>query len=257
MVREIKRQARSILLKNYKLFLLPTVLCIFANFVAGLLDFPFDNETALKTNFVVENILHGMFLAFSTCLFSLSVFFIFKVAVPLVDEETYHERSGGPHYLLKDMITIIIIHLIPNMLNVMRSLLDGFIEHHEVTESVSFVISFISFVFGAILLYLDYKFFACHYYYVLKRDTIKHTIALSFATMKKTVWKYFLLTFSFAPWYIAVIVLAQLFSNIFDISDFGKNILFSSGCGLYLYLLPYEYTAYSLFIKRVSGNNCK
>ena len=242
MIRQIKKQARSIVLGNYQVFLVPTLLYIFSAFVMSSSSLFFHNENIFKTNLFLGSLLLGLFFVFCLCVSPLSVFLFFKAAVGLVNKQADKEKHSMPSLSFRDMVKIAAIQLVPNLAYTLWRFLNGF------TQQPSRLISA---VFAGFCIYLSYKFFVCNYYYVSNRDTIKSTLVFSFETMKGKFGKYLLLTVSFELWYLAVVALTLLVSDTFHIGGVYKTLLLSVGCGVYLYLLPYQYTAYTLFIKNI------
>lgn len=258
MIREMKKQARSLVFKNFKLFLLPVLLYSFSGFAAsGSLYLFFHGEEIFKTSIFTGILLLGLFLIFGLCVSPLSVFLLFKAAVPLVNEKTRQDKQVVSPWLFKDIVKVVVIQLIPSLWHTMRSFLDSFTEQQNVSQRDEVVFSVIVFLLFISSEYLSYKFFACNYHYVLKRDSIKSTLAFSFKTMQNTFLKYIVLRSSFLLWYLLGIVLAVVFSNALHISDFYARLLLSTGCGVYLYVWPYEYTTNALFIKRLSASKRK
>jgi uncharacterized membrane protein len=248
MIREFKKQARMILFKNYKLFILPVLLCLFSNFAAvNLFRIAFTQPNSL-----FKYLCFGLWLLFPLIFSPVSTFLLFKVSAQLANGYEGKDKSLFSDVSFRDVVKICLIWITPNLLNTVNSLFDGLIGYCVLPEHITISISFFSLIFVTILFYFAYKYFACDYYYALNRGTAKETIDFSFKLMKNKFLKYILITLSFIAWYILSAILISVFSKLFDMSDFYMSLLKTTWCGIYFYIKPYECITYSLFIK----NNC-
>lgn len=245
MIREIKKQARLILSKNYKLFLLPTILCLFSG-VATYCSFYlfYNSDSVFKINSPLKYVCLGVYLIFLLCVTPVFDFLIVKTAVSQVSEQTDSDKFADTSIKVKDVLKIILISLIPALLKAVRALLGGL-----AMTSINFAL--IRLFVDGYGIYLSYKFFACDYFFALKRTTVKDAFRFSFKTMNKKFLKYSLMIWSFALWYLAILILTLLFSTISNLSDFYRNLLTTVGYGIRLYLIPYEYITYILFVKKI------
>ena len=248
MIREIKKQARLKLLNNYKFFLLPTIMYAFSNFVmvSSLYAFLNGNNLFFKMLFLC------LFLSFQLFVLPISIFLLYKASVGVVNEDAEKSKTICSSVSFKDLGIIILIWLVPNVLDTVSELLDGAIEYQQLSKNITLPISLCTLIIMAVLIYLQYKYFACDYYYSLNKGTIKDTLRFSFGIMKGRFFKYLLLTLSFIHWYLLGGILSMIFAKLFGEIVFIKFALQSIGCGVYFYLLPYQYITYTLFIKNFS-----
>jgi len=248
MIREIKKQARLKLLNNYKFFLLPTIMYAFSNFVMVSSLYAFFNGN----NLFFEILFLSLFLSFQLFVLPISIFLLYKTSVGAVNEDTEKCKTICSSVSFKDLGIITFIWLVPNVLDIVSEMLDGVIEYQQLSKNSMLPISLCSLIVMAFLMYLEYKYFACDYYYSLNKGTIKETLQFSFGIMKGRFFKYLLLTLSFIPWYLLGGILSLIFTKFFGETVFIKVALQSIGCGVYFYLLPYQYITYTLFIKNFS-----
>ena len=248
MIREIKKQARLKLLNNYKLFLFPTIMYAFLSFVmvSSLYTFFNGNNLFFKVLFLC------LFLSFQLFVLPISIFLLYKKSVAVVNDDTERRKTICSSVSFKDLGIITLIWLVPNVLNIVSEISDGIIEYQQLSKNITLPISLCTLIVMAFLFYLEYKYFACYYYYSLNKGTIKDTLRFSFGIMKGRFFKYLLLTLSFIHWYLLGGILSMIFSKLFGEIVFIKFALQSIGCGVYFYLLPYQYIAYTLFIKNIS-----
>lgn len=248
MIREIKKQARLRLSKNYKLFLLPTIMYVFSNFVmiSSLHAFFNGNNLFCKILFLC------LFLSFQLFVFPISIFLLYKTSVGVVNEDTENSKTICSSVSFKDLGIITVIWLVPNVLKIISEMLDGVIEYQQLSKNITLPISLCTLIIMTVFIYLEYKYFACDYYYSLNKGTITDTLRFSFGIMKGRFFKYLLLTLSFIHWYLLGGILSMIFAKLFGEIVFIKFALPSIGCGVYFYLLPYEHIAYTLFIKNIS-----
>ena len=253
MIREIKKQARLKLLNNYKLFSIPTILYVFSNFVMMSSLYAFYNQESLFVgNLFFETLFLCLFLFFKLFVLPISIFLLFKTSVKVVNEGLENSKPIYPSSSFKDFGIITLIWLVPNILDAANEIFDGVIEYSQISMNSTLLISLSVLIIKAFLIYLEYKYFACYYYYSLSKGTIKETLRFSFGIMKDRFFKYLLLTLSFIHWYLLGGILSMIFAKLFGEIVFIKFALQSIGCGVYFYLLPYQYIAYTLFIKNIS-----
>lgn len=250
MIREIKKQARLILSKNYKLFLLPTIMYVFSNFIlpSSLYSFFYGDNLFCKLLFLCLS------LAFQLFVLPIAIFLLYKISVGVVNQDIEESKTFCLSVTIKDLGIITLIWILPNILDFVSEMLDGVVEYQQLSQNITLPISLCNLLVVAFLIYLEYKYFACDYYYSLNKGTIMETLLFSFGTMKGRFFKYLLLTLSFIPWYLFGAVLSLIFTKLLGETVFIKFALHSIGCGVYFYLLPYQYIAYTLFIKNISKN---
>lgn len=258
MIREIKKQARQILLKNYTSFLLPTFLYIFANFVKTVsLSVFFGSGNLLKVDSMQTFVSFAIYLIFQLFISPLSVFLIFKTTLGIVDETAESGRLLWHRVTFNEVAKIGLIWLIPNMLRVVYSLLDGVFGFDLFHESTQVAFAFGSLLFSLLIIYSQYKFLACHYYFALNQGKAAEIVGRSFKTMKGALLKYLLVDLSFFHWYLLAGVLALIFTKLFSTNGLLQNALISLGWGVYLLLVPYVNIFYTLFVKRLHEDSAK
>lgn len=249
-IREIKKQARLIVSKNYKSFIFPVVLIIFSNLVTGISLYAFSNKADLfKTNSAFGYLFLGLYIAFRLVVYPISIFLLVKASVRIVTQDIHKNNNSALPFSFKDAVNVTLIWLIPNLLTVSYSVLDGIEYYTELPIEQVFVVLLAALVLLAILVYLEYKFFACNYYYSLHRGKVKDTIGFSFKLMKGKVLKYILLTLSFVHWHLLIVLLVMIVTKVFSMGEIPRLLLQPLGFGICFYLLPYEHAAYTIFIK--------
>ncbi len=190
--------------------------------------------------------------SFQLFVLPISIFLLYKASVGVVNEDAEKSKTICSSVSFKDLGIIILIWLVPNVLDIASELLDGAIEYQQLSKNITLPISLCTLIIMAVFIYLQYKYFACDYYYSLNKVTIKDTLRFSFGIMKGRFFKYLLLTLSFIYWYLLGGILSMIFAKLFGEVVFIKFALQSIGCGVYFYLLPYQYITYTLFIKNFS-----
>ena len=91
----MKKQARRLLSKNYKLFLFPTILCIFSAFMLTVSLYAFFSDV----NLFCKTLSLCVFLVFQLIVSPISIFLLYKTSVRVVNEDTMQQHSSLRAYL--------------------------------------------------------------------------------------------------------------------------------------------------------------
>lgn len=250
MIKDIKRIARECIKQNYNIFLLPTLL----NISCTLINYFILN---VATNYLISDYFNSItsqwaalvvYLFISIVIIPFSTLLLFGAAAKALN--VIDNYSVKNFININTMLKIVLINLIPSVI--------AFLYNNYLASEYSSLGLFMSNEYIYLLLivlqeYILYKFFACNYFFIIKNLDVKETIIISFLTMKKQYFKFVLLRLSFILWELLMfainIVVYILLVNVLNVSIFAKALV---PCGLMvnLYLLPYKYLSYSLYIGR-------
>ena len=249
----MKKQARRLLSKNYKLFLFPTILCIFSAFMLTVSLYAFFSDV----NLFCKTLSLCVFLVFQLIVLPISKFLLYKTSVRVVNDDIEKSKMFSRNTSFKDLVMIAFIWLVPNVLDIVSEMLDGVKEYWQLPSNITLSILLTDLIVLVFLEYLAYKYFACDYYYSLNKGTIKDTLRFSFGIMKGRFFEQLLLTLSFFHLYLIGAILtgaicSLIITKLLDEIIFIKFAIFSIGGGIYFYLVPYEYITRTLYIKEIS-----
>lgn len=237
MIRELKKQARGIVLKNYKQFFLPVLLYIFAD---GTATFFWQTFSDLSSSGAVRYVFAGGSLLLRLVALPLLLYWTVFVSARLMNKA----KVSTSAFSLKDAAKVVVISFAPNvtecLLTAANAVLRGTAGMVGIALSSLMIVSLVT----------EYVFFACNYHYALHRGTVRQTVTFSYLGMRGNFSSFLLLILSFILWDIlaAVLSLAVLFW-LPSVPTVGKCLLTAAGCGVNFYLLPYRHATYTLFVK--------
>ncbi len=245
MFREIKKEARKILFKNYKYFIFPTILHILTNCIISTCCYFIFYNDSLKNWITPQFWLCVLLLFFVYCvLLPMAKYLLFKVpAMALNNIPIKFEFS------FSKLIKVILIYLPLIIFGFISLFLDGLAES-ELYSNYGLMILFFSALITAFQIYFEYKLYAAFYHLALNEGTAKETIDFSYNLMHKKFWLTVFLGFSLILWYVIVIILGIVIVKLPGMNDLLRVCLASTNYGVNLCFLPYLYAVRSVFIKK-------
>ena len=245
MFREIKREARKIIFKNYKYFLLPVILHIFASCVSvSCFYFIFYNDG-------FKNWATPLFYFLILSLL-ISRFFLLPLADFLLFNTSALAANNKPikfSFSFSKLCKIVLINLPLIIFGIIELGLDG-LSKTALYADYGLPILFLSTLINVCLVYFEYKLFAAFYHFALNSGTAKESVDFSFNLMHKKFWLTVVLGFSVILWYLLIIALGVVFIKLPNINELLRICLVSINYGINLIFLPYLYTVHSVFIKK-------
>ncbi len=247
MIRETKKQAKGILVANYTLFVFPVVLYMLSNgLMAGAYYAYSHKETIFQNPSLWGTAFLLLYMAFQFVVMPTSVFLFYKIAVGLVNGEAADKKKMRPLVSLGEIGCLSLLWLLPSALNIVSAMSTEMLGEQPLSETVSLWIRLLLSLFS---IYVQYKYFACNYHFSLFKGNMAENLRFSFELMRRKFGQYLLLIFSFILWYLLIGVLGVVLTNLFNGNELAQILLRSTGCGVYFYVLPYQYITYTLFIK--------
>lgn len=250
MVKECKQKAKILLKNNYRLFLGPTFLLMLFN---GLNQIILREYTFAILDPFIGYITLFLYLTISLLVVPLVTVKLFKVSRYCINSEN-NPNCEKQNKGIKNIINIFLINLVPTGLTIVYCIAKSINTNYLNSNTYTIILNTLNLF---IFLVVNYKFFACNYLAVNGGNALSN-IKLSFSVMKKCVWKYIMLTFSFLHWELLALViyvtLLMLYGGIDNVNTYF-SVLLSFGCGVYFYLIPYKYLIYSIFINKLFKNH--
>ena len=275
-IKEIKVKAKSTLISNFRIFVLPT----FAYMCSIALQFIFADalgfgkwQEILSVNGTADII--GIILALFISTFVLmpiTLAVTYKVCVLLLDGETENIKESIKKFLTSSNIKqIILINFIPQLVHLIYVLIkvEGFVVWYLpfLIPQEAFLVA--KFILSSMAIYVNYKFFICNYYFAKNEAPAKETILCSFEAMKrfKIFIKEELLQLSFILWQLLATGIYWLLKAISEsiktaINDNASKIIFSYKtplldvfscfyCGLGFFIYPFMFLSFSLLCEEL------
>jgi hypothetical protein len=245
MFREIKKEARKILFKNYKYFIFPTILHILTNcIISACCYFIFYND-GLKNWATPQFWLWILFFLLAYCVvLPLAKYLLFKVpAMALNNIPIKFEFS------FSKLIKVILIYLPLIIFGFISLFLDGLAES-ELYANYGLMILFFSALINIFEIYFEYKLFAAFYHFALNEGTAKETIEFSYNLMHKKFWLTVFLSISLVLWLVIAFALGIIIIKLPGMNDLLRMCLASANYGVNFIFLPYLHAVRSVFIKK-------
>ena len=180
---------------------------------------------------------------------------VFKAGILLSESERDNFTDRLLKFLnVRNISQIVLINLLPRFIN--NVFLGIYGNKLNALNILPYSVLFKLAVY-VLLIYIDYKFFAANYYFVLNESSANEAISSSFARMSKNYFKYLGLTFSFFLWFLLEMIIYYTikvlivgdFHSVSDVFMPKYEILNLFGFGIEFFLTPYVYLSYSNFIK--------
>lgn len=260
-IKELKKQAKEIFMPNYKKFLLPAFLIMAFDALNYLIINEFTYFGRLDSSISRVTVLL-IFLLSEFVLLPVSMVLLFRVSVFLrcPDNKGGDIKTDIKNFLnLKNVRSIVLINLIPQALKALYYINKATFSWLNIYNLDGIPLL----VLMLIIIFADYKFFICNYYFALTESPVKQTVTVSFKTMKSQFIKSTLLEFSFLNWqllstgiYIFLKYLIRYdgtYQVIPIISQYTPylNAFCKFWCGLGFYVVPYMYITISLFAQNL------
>ncbi len=275
-IKEIKVKAKSTLISNFRIFVLPT----FAYMCSIALQFIFAEafglgewQEILSVNETEDFLWLVPALFVSTFVFMpVTLTVMYKVGILLLDGNTENINESIKKFLtLSNIKQIILINFIPGLVHLIYMLIkvEGFVIWYLpfLIPQEAFLVA--KLILSSIAVYVNYKFFICNYYFAKNEAPAKETILCSFETMKrfKIFIKEELLQLSFILWQLLATGIYWLLKAISEsiktaINDNASKIIFSYKtplldvflcfyCGLGFFIYPYMFLSFSLLCEKL------
>ena len=252
MIKNCKLEARILLLKNYRLFLFPSILLMCLNAISHMILIEYVNSILyFSTARLLHYILLFLFFIIELVFIPIAIVRLFQASANVVQGVENSVSISRKKTKFRNIIKIFLINLVPRASIVIYNIGDSmntYIYDSDVFNVILFALSILIWI-------LEYKFFACNYHFVTNKDTVSNTLHSSFSTMKKRFRNYFILSLSFLVWellavgiYIALLLLTGNFKGEYTY----LSVLLTFGCGIYFYVLPYKYLTYYIFCDKLA-----
>lgn len=248
--RNIKLQARSVVLKKYKYFF-PLVLLYEFVCILNLCVWTFGIDQIIlnKVNFFLTLIFFLFCTLIQFLVLPVLVVIIIKTGVCLTQKSSFEFKS----FLSRNnILKIVILNLVPNFFPVCLSLLQSF----KICFEKNIFYFLILFSLMIIRYVVDYKFLVCNYYFVAKESSIKEILISSFNATEGNFIRYIIYDLSFVLWDLSIVILFFLISLLNILHPHFKylQILIPSGFGIMFYYRPYRVMADMFFSKNLLSN---
>lgn len=247
MLKALKKQARSTVLKNYKsIFPLVLLYGIFSAIKFTILDY-------WSCIFFFQ----GAYMLLLPALIVVSIIIIpilgalfFKSGV-LLENGDKISFSSLKSFLSKENIKkIILINLFPSIID----LISAVFRYYKSSFESAALYNILNIAILTVVFFANYKFFICNYCFALNEKTVKETLKVSFNTMHSKFFKFLKYDLSFILWYLlffATIIVVGIISKQFKIDTFLTNLLLRSYLGIALYYLPYRFMVDFQYAKKL------
>lgn len=245
MFKEIKKEARKILFKNYKYFLFPTILHILTScIISTCCYFIFYNDGLTKWAtpqfyFFILAVLISQFV-----FLPLAEYLLFKVSALAVNSKPIKFTFN-----FSKLLKLVSINLPLIIFGIIKLCLDG-LSNNALYMDYGLLILFLSNLIIVCLAYFEYKLFAAFYYLALNGGTAKESVDFSFNLMHKKFWLTVVLGLSLTIWYVLIIALGVVFVKFPNVNELLRICLASTNYGINLIFLPYLCAIHSVFIKK-------
>ena len=258
-----KSKAREILVKNFKLFLLPSSALMLSSVVSYLILNVF-------SSFLYWDYLNGILKFLCIALLFLVEFVVVPVSTVAIFKLYAILNSFKPENIVQQMfaflnssniVKIVLINLLPNFV-----LLFLRINNAGLSELNIFGLNGVALATVIVISeFINYKVFAANYCFALNQESAIKSLKISFNTMKGSFWKYVLVKLSFILWAIVIFFIYAIIKmtiygfsvDVFRIYSPVLDAFRSSGFGLDLYLYPFMYLTYAVFIDGLFNTNSK
>lgn len=275
-IKEIKVKAKSTLISNFRIFVLPT----FAHMCSIALQFIFAEafglgewQEILSVNETEDFLWLVPALFVSKFVFMpVTLAVMYKVGILLLDGNTENINESIKKFLtLSNIKQIILINFIPGLVHLIYMLIkvEGFVIWYLpfLIPQEAFLVA--KLILSSMVIYVNYKFFICNYYFAKNEAPAKETILCSFEAMKrfKIFIKEELLQLSFILWQLLATGIYWLLKAISEsiktaINDNASKIIFSYKtplidvfscfyCGLGFFIYPFMFLSFSLLCEKL------
>lgn len=259
MIKQFKKQAKTLLFANYCTMIFYSIIFMLSNSLSYLLI----NEVV--AHFIWEN-LHITIKLLAMSILVFLQFFIIPLSQVGIFKSYFLASSNENNiisktlkFLLKPISVkkIVKINFLPRLLYCLVQMFSSENFYFNLSELP------ISPIAALIAIFINYKFFVANYYIAISDCSAKNAIYISCKVMKKRFLQYLIFLLSFIGW-ICIAVLIRVILEIIitgDLYFFSKNYylpylesLRSFGYGINFFLLPYMYISQSLFLNYIIKN---
>lgn len=247
---ELKSEAKTNVLKNYKYLFLPILLHeIFSSLAIGIFDVGF-----LKNySFLVSLILITMLIIIKFVFLPITVIIYFKIGIYILDKKKFHLPEVVRFLNCNNILKIAATSFVPNIIDFSYSLFKYF-----KAEFNSFLLYYLLiFIFLTIGYYAEYKFFICNYSLIVMCSSPKEILNFSFKTMKHKIADYIKYDISFVSWYLIVLIIGIIgvfILSLMNIEVTHFRFAISSGFGIMFFYRPYRFFSNLLYAKYLTEN---
>lgn len=252
--RDIKKQSRKILFENYKYLVLPALLLSFLNALKHLiLNYLTIFPVWLNFSFLLRAVILLLFLLIEFVGIPISFALLFKTSICLINGESDLKTPIKKFLNLVNIRKIVLINLIPRLfafISDINGAKTSSLNYLKLDSTISLIITLVGVI-------VSYKLFASDYYFASTECSVFDSLKTSCKIMKGKFGRYILLYFTFAIWGIAIgavhilakIVICGHSANAY--TPFLDVFAISFGYGINLFLIPYMYLTFSLFISNL------
>lgn len=252
MLKEIKLQARKIVFKNYKYFVLPILFySISSSIVTAVFNLGFTQSNTVKINILTSSFWVLLWFLIKLVVIPFITVILCKISISAI-EGKLNLNIGIKAFLCKKVfIKVFLINMIPMLFDIVKDMVaySGDIYFSHIKEYSIFEL-----VFSALVIWIGYKFFMCNYLFINEDLTVKENIQKSFNTMKSRFFKYIWYEFSFFGWDILMLIelmLIMLLAKTVGINYTYCRLLMPFGFGVTLFYQPYKAVTDILYIKKI------
>lgn len=251
MIREIKSQAKKILISNYKLLIIPVFLFMLSKFIVSIILNYFTSWLVFN-NLTEAEFIYTLFLVMSFELVIIPVLYatIYK-SIHLIYNKTAYFKADLKSFLnFSNILKIILMNLIPSLMTTLSAICSSKFSILNLLQIDGIPLILLLICAGVI----NYMFFACNYFFVVTEASIKASIIMSFKTMKKIFFEWLALVLSFMHLAFLQGIIGVICKIIFGGSLNAYTPILDSfstfGFGIGFYIIPYFYLTAFIFFRK-------